>query len=462
MSPRDLQDSTKNTETNQSEKTVRVGRPKKYDTEQTVQRRNIRVTDATWDALEKITEHHGLGSRSELLEQIGRDKLKVVNTLEETKVLSTDDELSNDEIPVLPRLRSLLQKTAYLKSILSFSRLVAISVGLSKDRYDKEEIIEKVVINAVIFVALRDYAYPDYIVSSALADIRWLIFEQLISKAGININENSTKSLQSKSNFKKLELDRLSESIQKIFYSIYLLSTNHPSEYQIYKMRMMEGLTWEQIYRLLKLKNQDTTKNVTKEDIRLKNHKAVADLRDIWHSPEMKIDNIENIKKNGKFQDIFNCLSKSLSIAEEYYTFITKIFSNLPDQKLDKDKESEHITQWEDFLVKAMNDPTFDLLLPEIHHDWAHKDETIDMKEYLFCQDRIIDNINNKFEPQLKERLSSLKEKLKLYGTDRQSVRDTLMTFVKTDQNFKFSSTDPNFDIPESIFLGSRSTLKVK
>ena len=199
MSPTDLQDSTKNTERNQIEKTAKPpGRPRKYNTEQKVKRRNITVTDKTWEAIEQISKFFELGSRSELLEKISGKTLQVINPIEEIRFPPID------EMPVLPRLLSLLQKTAYLRSILSFARLVAISVGLNKDRYEKEELIEKVVINAVIFVALRDYSYPDYIVSSALADIRWLIFRQLTSKAEISLDIDACKSIQLEFNPKKL------------------------------------------------------------------------------------------------------------------------------------------------------------------------------------------------------------------------------------------------------------------
>ena len=204
----------------------------------------------------------------------------------------------------------------------------------------------------------------------------------------------------------------------------------------------MEGLTWEQIYRLLKLRNR----NITKNDIRTQNHTAVAAIRDIWHSPEMEIENITTNKD--KFKDIFNCLRESLSIGEKYYKFIV--------QTCEKDKKYELFSEWECFLIEAMHNPKFDLLIPEIHHVWAHEDKTIEMTNYRECQDRVINNINIKFSAQLEERLNSLKEKLKLYGTDRQSVRDTLMKFISTDVNFKFVSTDPSFDIPESIFLGIR------
>ena len=144
----------------------------KYDKEGLL-RRNITVTDVGWEGFEKIAKNQGLSSRSELFDQIGRGQ----RPIEPIQFPPTE------EIPVLPRLLSLIRKTAYLKSLLSFTRLVSLRIGIIEELYDDEVMIEDAVTKAVSIVALRNYVYPDDHTNSALADIRWIIFRLLVSLA---------------------------------------------------------------------------------------------------------------------------------------------------------------------------------------------------------------------------------------------------------------------------------------
>lgn len=435
----------------QKKKSAGVGRPKKYDIEQTVKRRNMTVTDLGWNTLDKIAKNNGLNSRSELIEQIGRRNLNVTssNLIENTSLVSIE------EIPILPRLLALIRKTAYVKSLLSFSRLVALKTGITENRYDKPEIIEEAFIKAIIIVALRNYIYPDRSVTSALADIRWLVFRLLSKSIGTDqeglikskkelyeyIQSNNNNLVLKSSQYENKDKDKeLDTKTRMILDSIYLLSKNYPSQYQIYKMRMMEGLTWHQIDRLLVLRGS----KLTEEEIRNENHRAVAAIREIWHdlNKEMqrRTKNESNNEKtysktttDEEILNLFEYLKDSLLIAEEYYS---TVYSSVLD--------TEGIKKWESFLLIAMDNPKFDLLLPEIHHVWSH-DNQYDMAIYANDQDKIIDDINKKFMGQLAENITLFKGKLKLCGIEKQDIQNTLMNFIH--DNF-------DVDIPKDIFLG--------
>jgi hypothetical protein len=381
--------------TTKTDKVPKVGRPKKYDNEGAL-RRNLTVTDVGWEGFEKIAKNQGLSSRSELFDQIGRGQ----RPIEPIQFVTTD------EIPVLPRLLSLIRKTAYLKSLLSFTRLVSWRTGLIKDLYDDEIMIEETVTKAISIVALRNYVYPDDHPNSALADIRWIIFRLLMSLVSRGKSQNGFLIYDKKiyqdtaSNIYQECQDKLiGDKIFKIICAIELLSKNYPTQYQIYEMRMMESLTWEQIYRLLKIRDS----NLTEEQIRQENHKAVDAIREAWHSIEA--EEIDSYRQSLEKSCIFQDMNDSLRVAQSYYDIFANTSTAIEDSELIK---------WESFLLIAMHRPKLDLLLPEIHHSWVHdmgKANNLDIDEYKDRNNKIIDNINNKFKGYLDEQLSLLKKK---------------------------------------------------
>lgn len=398
-----------------------AGRPKKYDSglDVAVKRRNITVTDPGWEGLDEIIKNNNLTSRSELVEQIGRDNLKV---LSQQQLLNL---ITEEEIPVLSRLRSLIKKTAYMRSLVTFARLILMRTGISKEiEYSDDELIEDVIVEAITFIALRDYVYPSNFVASALADTRWLVFRTLLIKSKIKleaIEEASVKKLTGDVNV------LLSKEIDRIFDSIYYFSISFPSEYQIYEMRMIESLTWKQIHRLLKIRDND----ISEDEIRSKNHQAVGKIREAWHDDKIGIENREDSDKDKLKKE----MEDSLLLAQQYYNLINN-----------QEKFSiEQFREWEKFLLKSMRMPKLDLLLPEIHHSWIHGqiNSEIDRDIYKNRSADIMDNISEKFEENLRIKLEDLKQKLKFCGNKKKDIQDILMSIIPTE-------------IPEDYFLGDR------
>jgi hypothetical protein len=414
------------------DKVPKVGRPRKYDKEGLL-RRNITVTNVGWEGFEKIAKDQGLSSRSELFDQIGRGQ----RPIEPIQFIPTA------EIPVLPRLLSLIRKTAYLKSLLSFTRLVSLKTGLIQELYDNEIMIKDTVTKAISIVALRSYVYPDDHTSSALADIRWIIFRLLISSASggnshtsFSLNDEDSHENIIREIYQECQSKFPDKKIRRIIDAIDFLAKNNAQEYQVYEMRMMESLTWEQIYRLLKLRDS----GLTEEQIRQLSHKAVGIIREAWHG--LELDEIEVKSQAHEKDKLFHEMGDSLKIAQLYYD----IFANTSTKI-----ESKDFKKWESFLLIAMHqDPKLDLLLPEIHHSWVHdmgKTNNLDMYEYNEKNNTIIDSIDNEFEKYLDEQLNILKKKLKFCGNKKQDVQETLMSFVNNDLAVR---------IPEGNFLGNR------
>jgi hypothetical protein len=399
-----------------------VGRPKKYgDESATVKRRNITVTDPGWEGLHKTLENNNLASRSELLEQIGRENLKVLSKQQFFSLITAE------EIPVLSRLVSLIEKTAYMRSIITFARLVILKTGNSKENDDK--LIEDVILEAITCIALRDYVYPDNQVISALADTTWLVFRLILLKLNDKLHLATKKDICISIVNKNTSLN---PELEKIFDSIYYFSISFPSDYQIYEMRMMESLTWPQIHRLLKIRGSD----ITEDEIRDKNHKAVEKIREVWHD---SIVSSKHRKDPDKIK-LKKEMEKSLLLAQKYYDLINNqdIFS------------SSEFEEWEQFLLESMKQSRLDLLLPEIHHSWVHENIENDKSRELYKKKSsdIMDHVIKRFEGNLSEKLGQLKQKLKFCGNKRRDIQDILMEEI-------FSGISEQ-TIPINYFLGDR------
>jgi hypothetical protein len=408
---------------NGSKETVKkvAGRPKKYGGGSvSVKRRNITVTDDGWDGLDVVVLNNGLGSRSELVEQIGRKNLQVLPAIDAR------------EIPVLPRLDSFINKETYMRSLLSFARLVCLRTGITKELDDNsEEIIEKVVLRAITFVALRDYVYPGNLVNSALADIRWLVFKLLLSEKNIHSQVMVTEIDEI---INKYENPYLNSEIEQIFDSVYLFSRSYSLEYQIYEMRMMESLTWEQIHRLFSIRGS----RLTEEEIRYENCKAVNAIREAWHSLHLGTLKGGDPKSPGK-EKLQGEMSSTLKMAQGYYDLINS-----------EEISAEQWKDWEAFLLKCMKQPRLDLLLPEIHHSWVHRQMTTERMEiHKDKSTKIIEKIKKSFRENLEKELSGLKQKLQFCGNKRQDIQDALMTTISRPQQID--------EIPTDYFLGARA-----
>lgn len=421
---------------NSGKDSKRLGRPKKYASESVeLKRRNITATDPAWYGLEEVYKENNLSSKSDLFEQVGRKNLRVVS---QNRLL---DIINAEEIPVLQRLFSLTEKTPYMRSIISFARIVLLRIGVYKEiNYVHDELIERVILEALSLVALRDYVYPDHLVMSAVADIRWLVFRLLVTEFKIDFSHIKTDKSIIESAFQQINSSsetsaQISEEnitlcapIDKIFDSIYYFAISFPSQYQIFKMRMMEGLTWEQISRILKIRGI----HLTKEQIRVENHKAVDEIRNAWHSFEKRKGDSQENKENLKKE-----MEKALLLAQKYYDLI-----NVPGKF-----SSEQFQKWEAFLLISMDRQKLDLLLPEIHHSWVHQQdqEYIDKEEYKNRSTCIMENINREFKELLSKKLDVLKQKLKFCGNKAQNIHDTF-----TDVEIF------PLGIPANVFLGAR------
>jgi hypothetical protein len=385
-----------------------VGRPKKYDDHLgsgVVKRRNITVTDPGWQGLDVIVAANNLSSRSELVEQIGRNNLVVSPKKQE--LIS----VFSEEIPVLRRLLSLTRKMTYMRSFISFSRLILLRIGISKKiDFNDDELIEEVIIEAITFIALRDYIYPDHLVDSVLADTRWLIFTLLLLKSHITLAAVPSKKNETLEGNQNIVLGN---ELKRIFNSIYHFSISFPQEYQIYEMRMLESLTWEQIHRVLKIRDV----SATREEIMNMNHKSVDKIREAWHYIDIGISTEKNENSDLKKQ-----MNSALISAQKYYELIN-------DESL---FAIEQFANWEMFILQSAREPKLDLLLPEIHHSWIHEKlvDSNDMKIYKDKSSKIVHNINERFEQHLIFQLNSLKQKIRFCGNKKKDIQDVLIGFI--------------------------------
>lgn len=457
------------TKTTQDQEKNKGGRPRKYPEE--AKKRGLTATDKGWGGLGLLARRYNM-SRSEFCDAIGKGKMEFTPKNEKLVAVYQNHHISDlgqliekicdeelivvpnhaighfeEQMPVMKRIYSLFgQKNPHPRflSLLWFVRRVALGLGVIKDTYENEDKIRDVVVDSIICIALRDYIFPDELVTNALADIRWVAFHRLLKEAKFRgpLEISSSLSAMMLSKESSDEVDDL----DYMLISLERLSRNFPEQYRVFEMRYIQGLTGSQIQRLLEVRDCD------KPLAELAKHtgRAMKNLREIFHefrdSKKYQDDDKMKFLESSRGMEAHKKILESIPHARYYYKKLSE-----PFLKAGSFNEAK-LSELELFLQRERFDWCLDFTLGEVDHIAGHGidriDKGFDRSQILQIQQATTRKIRECLDLELKDQkqslLNQLKRELKYCGNELEEMKDTLMGFIRQ----KFS-----LDLDEQFFL---------
>jgi hypothetical protein len=302
---------------------------------------------------------------------------------------------------------------------------MARSLGLITNTYENEELVQEVVLSSLFCVILRDYIFPDELITNILADTKLVAFYLLLKKAGL---ENTIKEKHIDFHIQEKVKNKSSEETDILDYvviSMEVLSKNFPDFYHVFEMRYIEGLTGAQIQRLLELRGSSRSL----EDIAKNTGEALKQLRIFFHQ----------LWETQKFDE--ETKRKWLKTTDVQKIQVTRPFEKPGSLKND----IETLKELEGFLQESRFNWPLDFGLGEFDHIAGHDiDRQLDREKIREIQKKIAKNITKELGVKLPKYLESLKAELLFCGNNLQDIKNILMSFIKEE----FS-----LDLDEQFFL---------
>jgi hypothetical protein len=434
------------------------GRPRLHD--EPKHKRQLSLTDTAHQGIQTIAEGFGMKSRSELIEAIGRQDVAIS--------LPESSDINSTEIRIMPRLLATMQPpVCRFHSTLALARLLAYKFNIIEtveDYFENEKMVIEVVRKSLIILALEDYLYPNEYLMDVSSSMQWLVYKMLVAKAKIQDKSPTTKDFKEifcppdsddeEKQRKKLRNNNLNSVINQIFNAYYLLKRTHPLHYQIIYMRVAERFTFTQIYKILRLLDND----ITEESAILYMRKGMNAMRQNWYelNKEKVTERYTDAKGYEGADRLFNSIEGLLAKAQFFYDLIDKDLFKKEGKGnvMDTDTEKEHRFQFECLLLKSMLKPDLALALGEVLH--AQECQIVNklgvnFKKYDVYQQSATEEIAATFEENLRSSLNQLKSKIKMCGMTRKCFKTALMTLV---------SDIAEIEIPEEYFYKKRKFLE--
>lgn len=449
------------------------GRPRKYSVGTTSH--TITPTAEGWAGFSTLSIKLGADSRSELFDRIGKGEFELLSVDERweeacghygvkspselcERLLSGEFVIARNhtagaffesEIPVISRIKSLFgQKSAHPRflSFLWFIRRISLGLGIIEDTYNNENFIEEIVLSSISCICIRDFIFPDELVTNVLADIRWVAFHLLLKKAGIN---HSVEKNMVKGDFSEPSKDTNTDILDEIFIALENLRANYPHLYQVFNLRYIQGLTGSQIQRLLEVRGSQTSL----ESISAATGMALKHLRQSYHEFEQsELDDYKKIKKEelfkkSKIMEVREIIKTTLPFARAYYYELVRPFLDFRSltDNINKLGELEYILQ------ESRLNWHLDFMLSELDHIGGHDidrdKKRVHIKE---IQQERAKSIREKFDEELQSVLQELKEMLKYGGNSQSELKSILMNFIQKKYHI---------DLDEQVFLKEKYTI---
>ncbi len=395
------------------------GRPPKNDSNKKI-RQTITLDPGAWEKICEIAKDLGYEGGSPFINDIGI-KLSVTPDSQKSKV----DEVFN--AGDIPRIFSCLEFPASrLWSALSFIRSTCLALGLTKDIYENEALVEDVARKAMVALCLRSFFEPDNYIGNITGYMNWISWHILQAKA--NLSEAYVSPNLLNVSLPKSKEEEISPMIWRLVKSIELLRSNYPGEYLIFQMYMMERFSNKQIAQILELRQNE----MTKENAYNKVKNVMQVFRKAWY---------DDASKNLPSQEVISeWKTKSMDVLKSTQKYLDLIRNeDLHDESIRK--------QVEQILLVSINRPLLDTFIREVDHAYGH-DISKENKEYNEYQEKIRVNLfsgKNNLRQCFSDSLNELKSILVFSGSTRQEIYTKFMEFVRKKTETK--------NISESYFL---------
>lgn len=219
-----------------------------------------------WANLQTISRDMGFNSVSQFVENIGLRKLTIA--------LPTDVLVENNKIEDLSirwKIKFLLMPpSAVFTSLVHFVARTAKQLHLD-ERELLDDLVADVLQKAITVVFFVGYLCPERYFNNPSAYIRAISYQILLAR---HSNSNLSDCLT-------LRSSEVNECVTRIRQMLYFMETARSKNYAVFKMKVIDNLTWSQIRAILALQGEETTE----QELRLRVKMAYAQLRSDWNKP---------------------------------------------------------------------------------------------------------------------------------------------------------------------------------
>ena len=235
------------------------GRPRSTNKRQT---RTLTITNDAWSGLRRQADAQGI-SISELNEKLGMQELAIINTKQE-KLYDTS---------IYQRLQGYMEEPyAGFESLLAF---IEKSIDRLIHETQSQEVVEEqvagIAIGMMSILYFSSYLYPDISIKSFSACMPWLAYRFLQNIGFPNADAMAIEKTSLDSE------DIVEGHLRKVRNTLARLERSQFDFYPVLRMRFIEGLSIEQIYRILHLRN----KNISDSEIRDRVKQALGRFREL-------------------------------------------------------------------------------------------------------------------------------------------------------------------------------------
>ena len=380
------------------------GRKPKYENRAT---HNVSLSEAAWKGLQIISKQFGLRYRSELIEKIGTNEIKLKNQD------SFDESLSdspfafefdmNTHVPI--RIVSIYKaKNPLLRSITAAIYRYINQLGLEEgiDPKQRTRLMCETLLKTARVIELLKHLKPEYAPRSLSALIVWVSYQILYTKKvkqKVNKDSANSNSYKSGLNSEKVEI-----GLWKIGYSLSKLKWVYPQSFRLLNLRFRHGKDYYLVAEYLNARGQRNGNGQIYSRSTAQEESATSRLylRKIFH--EIENDNIlkdymEADDRDRPIEDIGGYPSR----INRYYELAA----------LESVDENDH-KEISSILQEASVNLYLDFWINEVDHSIGHDLKIIE--KWLYKTSELVDDIANyeiSYSDYEKEELESLETAVK-------------------------------------------------
>lgn len=372
--------------------TRKRGRPKLSE-EQKRKPRHLTYTDTAQIGLEKTCNILGIDSISELNEQIGTKKLKVVRANDRT----LEAEISS--IPICRRAKGLVeQPIAVFGSILGYTwrRIKQLKIITESSR---DELAYEVVRQAIEIMVSFGYTNPNNYINNPSAVIKTNAEIILKTIAAENQYQHSSQSEFINYETRQVILWKACDSYRK------LNDGSRSLQLTILKMKTLNGMTLGQIKKIVNEQGED----LTEEEVRLMVKKGLVTLREFVELPYGEV-----VTHNAPPK------------AEQYLQLASQNYLTPSEQNT-----------LEVLLSDAEYDAYLDFWLNEIDYHVGEELFKLDISNYRNCQEQIRSKIYQYIQNDISINLKKLSKTMAFCYT-QEDILKALKTHIRITINIQF------------------------
>lgn len=373
------------------------GRPRSKNKRQT---RTVTVTNDAWSGLRRQADAQGI-SISELNEKLGIKELAVVTAQQE--------KLS--DASVYQRLKAYMEEPdAGFESLLAFIETSLIKLGCkSASSAEFLDQVTGVVLGMMTILYLTSYLYPDISIKSFSACMPLLTYKLLLNLGfpveGLDQSRTSDRS-------KGVSSESVDVYISQIHDTLARLKESQVDFYPVLRMKFIEGLSTNQIERILKLQN----KSISRVEIQARVKRALGRFRELCR---------RDVLENPETERLTSYTTQTKSLIEFPRDDVHK-YCYLMSKKYWYKSERQQLS---DLIEKASDKKNSRLAL------WfSELNILIGVRQYQSQQRQLRQNVANIFDEHISEQRELIDNEL-MYCTSRDQVDSLLQGIIKNQIN---------------------------